>query len=392
MGELSVIRDGAVFIRNGRIAAVGSRGAVRRTPGASRARTIDARGHIVLPGFVDSHTHALFVGTRVDEYVARIRGATYEEIARAGGGIQASAARLRRASLPTLIRHLVKLVPKLFEYGTTTAEVKSGYGLDVRQELKMLRAIRSARARSGFDFVPTVLCHDIPATLKSDRGRYLDQVIRSLLPTVAKDGLAEFCDVFCDRGYFTLAETKRVLEAAAGVGLKLKVHADQLTHSGAARMAAALNAMSVDHVDRVTEADITSLEKHGTIATLLPGSTFHLGDQRYAPARRLIDRGVPVALASNFNPGSSPTLNMQMIMALACSQMRMTPEEAIVAATINGAHAVGRGHCVGSLEVGKQADLLIMDVADYREIPYFFAMNHCRTVVKHGRVVYDKGA
>ncbi|HZU51256.1 MAG TPA: imidazolonepropionase [Sphingomicrobium sp.] len=390
MAEIGLIKNGAVYIRNGRVAAVGRRSSVRRMPGATRARTIEATDAVVLPGFVDSHTHALFVGTRVDEYVARLRGATYEEIAEAGGGIQASAARLRRASPSSLVEHLVRVAPLFFEYGTTTAEVKSGYGLDVRQELKMLEAIRHAARRTPFEFVPTVLCHDVPAALKTDRGRYVKQVMDWLLPTVAGRRLAEFCDVFCDRGYFTVAEAKRMLKAAGGAGLKLKLHAEQLAHTGAARMAAALNAVSVDHADHIGDVDMAALEKHGTIATLLPGSTFHLGDHRYAPARRLIERGIPVALATNFNPGSSPTLNMQMILSLACSQMRMMPSEAIVAATFNGAHAVGRADRLGSLERGKQADLVIMDVTDYREIPYFFAMNHCRMVIKNGRVVYAR--
>jgi imidazolonepropionase len=212
-----------------------------------------------------------------------------------------------------------------------------------------------------------------------------------LIPYVARAGLAEFCDVFCDRGYFSMSETTQLLNSASRAGLALKLHSEQLTHSGSASTGALLGAVSVDHLDHVNANDMNRMSKSGTIATLLPGTVLHLGDTRYPPARRLIDRGVPVALATNFNPGSSPSVNMQLMLSLACSYMRMSPEEAIVAATINGAHAVKRGARTGSLEVGKQGDLVLMDVSDYREIPYFFGMNHCMHVVKNGRVVWSKG-
>ncbi|HET8580724.1 MAG TPA: imidazolonepropionase, partial [Nitrospiraceae bacterium] len=325
------------------------------------------------------------------DYVARIGGATYEQIAKRGGGIQASAKRVRMASEPALVDHLGRVVKLFFEYGTTTAEVKSGYGLEIAQELKMLRAIRAVATRGTFDLVATLLAHDVPARLRTRRGRYIELVSRELIPQVAREGLAEFFDVFCDRGYFSIAETKMMMNTAASVGLRLKLHAEQMTHSGATKMAVGLRSVSVDHLDQVTNADIRCLRGSGAIATLLPGTVLHLGSGRYPPARQLVDGGIPVALATNFNPGSSPTLNMQMILSLACSQMRMSPAETIVASTVNGAHAVGRGGLVGSLEVGKQADLVIMDVSDYREIPYLFGMNHCETVVKKGRVVFSKG-
>ena len=300
--------------------------------------------------------------------------------------------KLRTATAETLKKRAHAALQEFAAHGTTTLEAKSGYGLDLVQEMKMLRAIRAAAEGAACELVPTLLVHEIPARYRNKRARFLQLVRQKLIPQAVREGLAEFFDVFCDRGYFSLAETKELLGAAAGAGLKLKLHAEQLARTGAARMAAGLNAVSVDHLDHLSEADIRWLRGTRTIATLLPGSVLHLGSADYPPARRLVDGGVPVALATNFNPGSSPTLNMQVILSLACSQMRMTPAEAVTAATIHGAYAVGRGDQAGSLEVGKQADLAIMDVEDYREIPYFFGMNHCTTVIKKGRVVYRKAS
>ena len=388
MRELGLVRQGAVLIRDGCVAAVGSRADVKRVAGRRPVR-LDADGKVVMPGFVDSHTHALFVGTRVDEYVARIAGLTYQDIARAGGGIQASAKRMRAAPMADLVAHMNGTLKKFIEHGTTTVEIKSGYGLEVALELKMLEAIHRA-SKDQADVVPTLLIHDVPARLRRERARYLRQVVHRLIPSVARKSLAEFCDVFCDRGYFPTREARAILLAASQRGLKLKIHAEQLTHSGGARLAAALGAVSADHLDRVNAGDIQAMARSGTIGTLLPGTVLHLGGA-YPPARRFIAGGVPVALATNFNPGSSPTLNMQLMLSLACSQMGMTPEEAIVAATVNGAYAVGRGARVGTLDVGKQADVVIMDVEDYREIPYFFGLNHCATVLKKGRVAFSRG-
>ena len=396
MGDVGLLRNAALVIQNETVVRVGPGARARDWPEARHAALVDARGKVVLPGFVDSHTHALFAGARLDEYEARIRGATYAQIARAGGGIQASATQVRRMSQPALAGHLEHVIRRFLEYGTTTAEVKSGYGLEFGQELKMLRAIRAAGRRVSFDLIPTLLAHAIPAQFRAARSQYVRRLIGRLIPAVARAGLAEFFDVFCDTGYFTLAETRTVLEAASRAGFKLKIHAEQMTRTGAARVAAQLGAVSMDHLEHLTESDIWALrtvqEARGsrTIATLLPGSVLHLGGGVYPPARALMHAGIPVALATNFNPGSSPTLNMQVILSLACSQMRMSPAEALTAATINGAYAVGRGRLVGSLEAGKQADLVIMDVRDYREIPYFFGMNHCATVIKKGRVVYSK--
>jgi imidazolonepropionase len=390
MEELRLIRNGGLVIRDGIIEVVGRISEVRRALHIRGAACLDARGRVVLPGFVDSHTHALFATARLDDYVARIHGATYAEIARAGGGIQASARQMKKATEARLRAHLRRVCSLLSEHGTTTAEVKSGYGLDLAQELKMLRVIRASNRGQRCELVPTLLLHDVPASFRRSRARYIRSVIVRLIPEVARRRLAEFFDVFCDRGYFSVAEARGMMTAAAGAGLKIKAHAEQLAHSGAAGMAAALGAVSVDHLDHLNQADIRRLARTATIGTLLPGSVLHLASGPYPPARALIEAGVPVALATNFNPGSSPTASMQMMLSLACAQMRMSPAEAITAATINGAYAVGRGDRVGSLEVGKQADVAIMDAADYREIPYFFGMNHCAAVLKRGRLVFLK--
>ncbi len=390
MRDLHVIPRGAVLIRNGIIQAVDREQRLRRTAAARTIRYVDAQGGVLIPGFVDSHTHGLFPGSRVAEFVARIEGATYRDLARRGGGIQASAARLRATGAGALTRQLRRTIGAFLEHGTTTAEVKSGYGLEFAQELKMLKVIRGVARRSLFDLVPTLLMHDIPDRFRHSRSRYVQLAAEQFIPLVARRKLAEFCDVFCDRGYFSLRETRTLLTAAAKAGLTLKLHAEQLGHSGAAVMGAGLGAVSVDHLEHLTEGDIRALRGTRTVMTLLPGAVFHLGARPYPPARRLIDAGIPVALATNFNPGSSPTANMQIILSLACAQMRMTPEEALAAATINGACALGRGHLVGSLEPGKQADAVILGLPDYREIPYWFGMNHCRAVIKKGRIVYSK--
>lgn len=390
MTDVGLIRNGAVLIRRGMLEVVGSMADVQRALRSERAHVLDARGRAVLPGFVDSHTHALFARSRVEEYIAKIQGGTYEQLARAEGGIQASAQHMKRATQKKLATHLMRMAALFLENGTTIAEVKSGYGLEPAQELKMLHVIRYVSRRSGFEWVPTLLIHDVPRLLRRRRARYVNLTAPRLINQVARKGLAEFFDVFCDRGYFSVSEAKQMMLAADRAGLKLKAHVEQFTHTGGARMAARLGAVTLDHADRVREADIQWLRRTSTIVTLLPGSVFHLGDGCYPPARMLIEAGIPVALATNCNPGSSPTQNMQMILSLACGHMRMTPAEALTAATINGAWALGREERVGSLEVGKQADLVIMDLDDYRELPYFFGMNHCVTVLKKGRVVYSK--
>jgi imidazolonepropionase len=393
MSELGIIKNGAMIIRGERVTWVGptQEFPVRR-PGAE-SQTLDCIGLevVALPGFVDSHTHPVFGGTRVDEYELRALGRTYQEIAGAGGGIRASVRQLRQIELNALASRTERYFRKFLEHGTTTIEAKSGYGLSTADELKILRAIAALRAESRLEVVPTFLgAHAIPEEFEGSRQDYIDRVIHEMIPKVSQEGLAQFCDVFCDAGYFSVDEARAILQAARDAGLGLRIHAEELAHSGGARLAAELAVCSADHLEWADDEDIQALSHAGTVATLLPGTTFNLGLRKYPPARKLIAAGVPVALATDFNPGSCFSLNMQLMLSIACSQMKMTPAEAITAATINGAYSLGLSERLGSIEEGKQADIVLMDVADYREIPYYFGVNHCVTAIKKGQIVVNR--
>ena len=377
-----------------------------------KAQVIDCRSSVVMPGFVDSHTHLVFAGSRVADYEKRLQGETYDEIARAGGGIRSSARRVRRASVNSLVRQAEGFLKQFAAHGTTTLEVKTGYGLDVTQEMKLLEAIRRLRKTSDLELVPTLLAaHTLPPQYAGRPDAYIETVIRELIPRVAPVGahghaplqahghallrdprekLAEFIDCFCDRGAFSVEQCRKVLAAGKRQGLIPRLHAEQLTHTGASHLAVEAEAASADHLDMLSPPDICALARSQVVATLLPGAIFHLGLKAYPPARKLIDAGAIVALATDFNPGTSPTPNMQFILSVACSAMRMTPAEAISASTINPAYALRRADRLGSLEAGKQADLIVMDVGDYREIPYYFAVNHCRMTVKAGHIVWQR--
>jgi imidazolonepropionase len=393
MSELGIIESGAILIRAERIAWVGPTRELPRHEIDPYCETVDCVGLdlVALPGFVDSHTHPVFAGTRANEYHLRSQGKTYQEIGAAGGGIRASVRQLRAATQDQLENRAERYFEEFLAHGTTTIEAKSGYGLSLEDEIKSLQVLASLHGRSRLEIVATFLgAHDVPDELRAARGEYIRGIVEEMIPKVAGEGLAQFCDVFCDTGYFTVEESRTILTAARQAGLKVRLHAEQLAHSGGARLAAELKAASADHLEWVDDADIEALRDAGTVATLLPGATFNLGLSRYAPARRLIDGGVPVALATDFNPGSCFTLNMQIILSIACSQMRMTPAEVITAATINGASAVGLAERLGSLEEGKQADIALMNVADYLEIPYFFGVNHCVMTVKKGKIVINR--
>ena len=391
LGELGIIPRGGLLTEGETILRVGTTRSLEREALRLRGQAIDCRGRVVMPGFVDSHTHLIFAGSRVDEYDLRLRGKTYEEIARAGGGIQSSAQKIRRAGIASLAQRARTFLDQFAAHGTTTVEVKSGYGLDLAQEVKVLRVIRLLQADAALDLVPTLLAaHALPASFQGRSAPYVDEIIRRLIPAVAQQGLAEFIDCFCDRGAFSIADCRRVLAAGRHYRMVPRIHAEQLSRTGAARLGIESGAASADHLDKLSAADIRALARSDVVATLLPGANFHLGLKRYPPARQLIAAGASVALATDFNPGTSPTLNMQFIMSLACTQMRMTPAEALAASTLNGACALRRADRIGSLEAGKQADLIVLDVNDYREIPYYFAVNHCLMTVKRGKIVYSR--
>jgi imidazolonepropionase len=392
LSNLELIKDGAVLAREGLIAAVGTRAEVEKLSEARAAEKLDLGGRVALPGFVDSHTHLIHAASRAEEYELRIAGASYKEIARKGGGILNSVKKLRAATGEALQKRALAALKKFAEHGTTTLEAKSGYGLDVASELKILRLHKELAAEQPLEIVSTFLgAHVVPAEFRGKSGGaepYIKLIEENLLPHIGEHRLAEFCDVFCDRGAFSVEESKRVLQAGRQWGLAPRMHAEQLSRTGATRLAVLMRAASCDHLEKVNKSDIRALGKSETVATVLPGCDFHLGLKQYAPARALIEAGAIVALATDYNPGTSPTLSMPMILSLACTQLRMTPAEAIAAATINGAYALRREKTIGSLEVGKQADIAVFEVADYREIPYYFGVNHCWMTVKRGRVIH----
>jgi imidazolonepropionase len=385
--DLGMIEDGGLFARDGTIEAVGPSAEIAGLAENDTPR-VDARGCVLAPGFVDAHTHPIFAGSRAAEYEMRVLGRTYEEIARAGGGIRSSVRLTRAASEEQLVEVGRRHARIFLAHGTTTIEAKSGYGLTVEDELKMLRALKRVGEETPLDVSPTLLgAHEIPDEYRGRTSEYVDLVVGEMIPRATREGLAESCDVFCESHVFSIDEARRVLMAAREHGLALRFHADQLTRSGGAELAAELGAASADHLEQIDDAGIARLVEAGVSAVLLPGSVYNLGLNRYPPARRMIDAGARVVLATDFNPGSSPTPSMQMVLSLACTQMRLAPSEAFVASTVNAAYALGRGNRIGTLEVGKQADCVLFDGPDYRLVPYFFGINHARTVVKRGRVV-----
>jgi imidazolonepropionase len=392
LSKLGIIEDGALLVRGGVIEDVGTRAEMESLPEARSTEKLDLGGRVVLPGFVDSHTHLIHAASRAEEYELKIEGASYEEIARKGGGILNSVKKLRAATSTALKKRAHAAMKQFAAHGTTTLEAKSGYGLDVASELKILGLHKELNAEQPLEIVSTFLgAHVVPAEYRGKAGgteRYIKLLCESMMPRIGEARLAEFCDVFCDRGAFTREQSKRILQAGRQWGMLPRLHAEQLSRSGATQLGVQLKAVSCDHLEKVNRADIAALAKSNTVATLLPGCDFHQGLKQYAPARALIGAGAIVSLATDYNPGTSPTLSMPMILSLACTQLRMTPAEAIAAATINAAYALQREKQIGSLEVGKQADLAVFEVADYREIPYYFGVNHCWMTVKRGRVIH----
>ena len=391
--DLRVIAGGSVACRDGLVVFAGPGAAFRREvvlrPGAV---VVDARDRTVLPGFVDPHTHLPFAGWRDAEFVRRLEGATYESIAAAGGGIQSTVNATRQATLEELVALGMGRLDRMLLHGTTTIEAKSGYGLSHSGELKQLEALRRLADGHPMTIVPTFLgAHVVPAERRSERAAYVREVALEMVPEVARRGLARYCDVFVDPNAFTLEEADTVLRAAAAAGLGLRVHADQRRAGGGAALAARLRADSADHLDHVDEAGIAALRRSGTTAVLLPGASFFLRDPRDAPARDLIEADVPVALATDFNPGTCPTEAMTTILPIACLRLGLLPSEAVAAATLNAAHSLGLAGRIGSLEPGKDADLQVLDLPSHVHLAYRLGTNACRTVVKRGRIVVDDG-
>jgi imidazolonepropionase len=389
MRSLSIIEQGAMVVEDERIVWVGPSASLPPLP--EDAGIIDAQGQVVLPGLVDSHTHLLFAGSREAEFEQRLEGRTYQEIAERGGGINATVAQVRQASRAELKTAARRRLDRFLRFGVTTVEVKSGYGLSLADEVKCLEVIAELNAEGPLELVPTFLgAHAVPPEYRTDRDGYIRLLIKEMLPEIARGRLAKFCDVFCETGVFSLDESERILTRACQLGLQLKLHADELTPLGGAELAARLGAVSADHLLCITDAGIDALAHSGTVATLLPGTAFFLG-AAYAPAQRLIERGAAIALASDCNPGTCPTENLPLVGTMACTQMRMLPAEVVTALTLNAAAALGCADRLGSLVPGKQADVLICNVPDYRQLFYHFGVSHVGQVIKRGRVVYQAG-
>jgi imidazolonepropionase len=385
LGQLSVIADGGMLVRDGVIVAI-DRSEVIESQIANDTVVIDATGRVVLPGFVDAHAHPVFAGNRVDEFEMRARGATYEEIAASGGGIRSTVRKTRAATEEQLLNQALKHVDWFLQCGTTTVEAKSGYGLSVEDEIKMLRVIQRLNRESAIEFVPTFLgAHAIPPEFERAPEGYVDLIIDEMLPQIADAGLAEFCDAFCERGYFGVETCRKMLTAAQNHGLGVRLHADQLTEGGGAELAAELRAITADHLEQTGSPGIAAMKRVGVQPVLLPGSVYALGKTRYPKAREMIEAGLAIVVATDFNPGSSPTPSMQTVLSLAATQMKMTPAEALTAATINAAHSLRRGGQIGSLEPGKQANFVLYDCEDYRELAYWFGVPRTHSVYVRGK-------
>ena len=399
MAELAIIRDGGMLIRGGKIDSVGPSDEIEKK--SHGAEMVDAGGRVVLPGFVDAHTHLIFAGNRLDDFERRARGESYEQIFKAGGGIWSTVEKTRAASEQDLLVQAKKHAEWFLRCGTTTVETKSGYGLTLEDELKILRVMRSLNEQSPLEIVPTFLgAHAVPRTVAQtilptsqdsqtglSASRYIDLVIDEMLPRVVKEKLAEFCDVFCERGYFDTEQSRRILTTATKLGLKLRIHADQLSNLGGAKLAAELETTTADHLEKTDGHGIAALKSAGVQPVLLPGSVYALGSPDYPRAREMIEAGLAVVIATDFNPGSSPTASMPMILSLACTQMKMSPAEAITAATINAAYSLDRGDKIGSLERGKLANFSVFDCEDFRELAYWFGMPQAHSVYVKGERV-----
>lgn len=386
MKDIGIIRNAGVLSLNGRIEWVGPMAEWNRTVPDDVAE-LDADGMVVLPGFVDSHTHMMFAGDRAREFALRSQGATYQQIAEAGGGILNTIKNVRAASKKGLKKNTIRYLNMMMKYGTTTVEIKSGYGLDVESEIRMMEAIHELSREEVMTIVPTFIgAHAVPPEFKGNKPAYVDMVVNEMIPYIGRKKLAAFCDVFCEQGYFDLEESGRILNEGKAAGMAPKIHAEELHPLGGAQLAASVQAVSADHLEHITDDGIAALKDANVVATLLPGVSFFL-NHGYAPARKLIDAGVAVAIASDFNPGSCMSFSMPLMMTIACTQMRMSPEEALTAATLNGAAALNMSSTVGSIEVGKNADMIVADIPDYTFLAYHFGVNHVVHTIKNGTIL-----
>lgn len=386
LSDLGLVESGAIAARRGRVVAAGPEAAVESAvrPVAG-CREIDAGSAVVMPGFVDSHTHTCFASYRLDEYEKRLQGVPYAEIAKAGGGIAKSVSDVRRMDEPTLLEVTRKRLAGCLNHGSTTVEIKSGYGLDLENELKQLRVIRDLAAAAPAAIVATFLgAHAVPEEYSGRRERFISMLIHEMLPVVVEQGLAEAIDVFCEIGVFTVDEAEQILRAGIAAGLKGRIHADELNDTGSGELAVRVGAVSADHLTRISSRGMSRMADSSVIGVLLPGTSLGLPSLHFAPAREMVERGMAIALATDFNPGSSPSESMPVMISIACSHMGLSPAEAIAAATYNAAFVVSRQNEAGSLEVGKRADFLILDCEDYREVPYRFGTNPVRRVFVEG--------
>ncbi len=391
MKDLGLIEDGGVAVAGEEVLAVGKSEEVEgKVDLAEGCRVIDARGAVITPGFIDPHTHPVFSKTRQAEFEMRILGKSYMEIASAGGGIRASVRDLRETKTSKLMRNTTERLDTLLSYGITTLEAKSGYGLSTESEIKSLEIIRDLNDTHVIDLVPTFLgAHEVPDEYRENREEYIRILIEEMIPKVASDRLAEFCDIFCEEGVFNIEESRRIMSAAREHGLKLKFHADELASTGGAELAAELGAVSADHLVFISDKGIQAMARAGTVAVLLPGTSFSLAHGHYAPARKMIESGLAVALSTDCNPGSSFTESLPLMITLAALNYKMTAAEAITAVTVNAACAIDRAGRIGQLLKGLPADIILWDMADYRELPYHYGVNLVKKVIKRGKIVVD---
>ena len=389
---LGMIQKGAVAIKKGRVFWVGKTEEISGKFSLSRdGREIDGTGKVVMPGLIDAHTHLIFSGSRENEFEQRIQGLSYQEIAGRGGGILSTVEATRKASFDELLSLGKRRLDRMLSKGVTTVEAKSGYGLSLQSEMKILRVMKALQESHPIDIVPTFLgAHTVPKEFREERARYVNLLTEEMIPQVAQERLAEFCDVFCEKKAFTLEESRKILETGKRYGLKPKIHADQLSSGGGAELAAEINAYSADHLEYASPEGIKKMAEKGVTAVLLPGASFFLSMRKYPPARDMIAQGMAVALATDLNPGSSMTESLPMMMTMGCTMYKLLPKEVIQATTIHAARSAGREKEIGSLEVGKQADLLVLDIPNYRYLPYHFGVDHVETVIKKGRIVYRR--